>query len=302
MRSLAFLCLLLFPAALAAQSLDDVRAGGPEGVPAPQERLIWKSDLQWRTSPVGLLSANQFVWQQYHEADGSTLYRGTYQQAALDLNLSPAFAEVGPALEFRPMNLFVYRIGYQALYFWGTLGYPLSFDSADADYSEAVIDRLEEEGAEETGLAHRLYFAQTIQAQLGSLVIRNQAQGFAHFFPEQDFEGPYIRERMYDMLQSNFDGMGVNTLAVLWQPWSRGDSARVLLGPYHEVAFAARARTRRHRVGLLFLAIPRDIYARRLYVPRVYIQVGNNLVDQNRQYHWYAQGGFGFNLRGPRAR
>ena len=300
MRTLAILLLALFPSAVMAQSLDDVRGGGPEAVPAPEQRLIWKSDLQWRTSPVGLLSANQFVWQQHHEADGSTLYRGTYQQGSLDLNLSPAFAEVGPALEFRPINLFVYRIGYQALYFFGTLGYPLSFDSADADYSEAVIDALEEAEAEETGLAHRLYAAQTFQVQVGSLVVRNQLQAFAHFFP--NFEGPYIRERMYDMLQANFDGMAVNTLALLYQPWSRGNSARVLIGPYHEVAYAATARTRRHRVGLLFLAIPRDVYARRLYVPRMYVQVGNNLVDPNRQNHWFAQGGFGFNFRGPRAR
>ena len=280
-----------------AQSLDDVRSGGPDAVPESEERLIWKSDLQWRTSPVGLLSANQFIWRQHHEADGSTLYRGTYQQASLDLNLSPAFAEVGPALEFRPINLFVYRIGYQALYFWGTLGYPLSFESPDADYSEAVIDELEAAEAEETGLAHRLYAAQTFQVQVGSIVVRNQLQAFAHFFP--NFEGPYIRERMYDMLQANLDGMAVNTLAVLYQPWSRGDSARVLIGPYHEIAYGAAARTRRHRVGLLFLAIPRDVYARRLYVPRMYVQIGNNVVDANRQNHWFAQGGFGFNFRGP---
>lgn len=300
MRILAILMLVLIPVVSNAQSLDDLRSTSSGTVPAPEQRLIWKSDLQWRTSPVGLLSANQFVWRQHHEADGSTLYQGTYQQASFDLNISPAFAEFGPALEFRPMNLFVYRIGYQALYYWGTLGYPLSFDSQDADYSEAVVDALEEEGAEEVGLAHRLYAAQTIQVQLGNIVVRNQAQGFLHFFP--DFEGPYIRERMYDMLQADFDGLAVNTLAVLYQPWSRGDSARVLIGPYHEVAYGARSRTKRHRLGLLFLAIPRDVYARRLHVPRVYVQVGNNLVDPNRQNHWFAQGGFGFDFRGPGAR
>lgn len=291
------LVLVLWASASHAQGLDDLRTGPPSQLPEPEEHVIWKADLQIRANPIGLMLANQFIWREHHEADGSMLYKGTYQQASFDLNLSPAFAEFGPALEFRPMNLFVYRIGYQALMYFGELGYALSFPRSDSNFGEQVADRLEEEDAEQSGIAHRFTVQQTTQAQVGNIVVRNQLVGYFHLFPERTFDGPYIRERIYDTLQANYDGMVNNTAAILYQPWSRGDNARVLIGPYHEVTYAVRAQLSRHRVGAVLVAIPRDVWGTSIHSPRMYVQAGVNVVDPNRDDELFVQGGFGFDLR-----
>lgn len=288
---------LLAGAPASAQGLDEYRASGPAALPQPEEHWIWKADLQFRHNPIGLMLANQFIWREHHDADGSVLYKGTYQQASFDLNVSPAFAEFGPALEFRPMNLFVYRIGYQALYFFGTQGYALSFPRSDSDFGEAVADRLEEEGAEESGIAHRLMVQQTTQVQMGKLVVRNQLAGYFHLFPERNFEGPFVRERMLDTLQANYDAMIDNTAALLYQPWERGENARILVGPYHGFSYAVRAALARHRVGAVFLVIPRDVWGRSVHSPRFYVQGGVNVVDPNRDDEIFVQGGLGFDLR-----
>lgn len=294
---LAVVALLALHGTASAQGLDALRAGGPSALPAPEEQVIWKGDLQFRTNPIGLLLANQFIWREHHEADGSDLYRGTYQQASLDLNISPAFVEIGPALEFRPINLFVYRMGYQALVYFGELGYALSFPTSDSDFGEDVAQALEDQDAEQSGVAHRFLFQQTTQAMVGSVVIRNQLTALVHIFPEDTFDGPFVRERMYDTLQANYDGLIANQAAVLWQPWSRGDSARILVGPYHEIAYAMRAQLTRHRVGAIFVAIPADQWGASLHAPRIYVQTGANVVDPNRDDEFFIQGGVGFDLR-----
>lgn len=294
---LLFATILVASSAVSAQSLDDVRQGTSGSLPPPEEHVIWKADLQFRTNPIGLLLANQLVWREHHEADGSTLYRGTYQQASLDVNISPAFVEVGPAIEFRPMNLFVYRIGYQVLIYFGTLGYALSFPSGDAPFGDDVVEPLEEAGAETSGVAHRFMVQQTSQAAFGKFVIRNQLTGYYHLFPERTFEGPYVRERIYDTLQGNYDAMVNNTAAVLYEPWSRGRDSRILVGPYHEITYAVGARLSRHRVGALFLAIPADRWGKAMYLPRFYVQSGVNVVDRNRDDEFFVQGGLGFDLR-----
>lgn len=298
MRQFIFVLILLgAPSVLLAQGLDDLRVEGPSTLPQPEEQVIWKTDLQIRTNPLGIMTANRFVWREYHEADGSDLYRGTYQQASLDLNISPAFAEIGPSVEFRPINLFVYRVGYQALIYFGELGYALSFPSSDADFGEDVADALEDANAEQSGVAHRLFLEQTTQAQVGDIVIQNKVSAFVHFFPDHTFDGPFVRERMYDTLQADIDGLIVNQLAVLYQPWSRGENARVLVGPYHEIAYAARAQITRHRVGGILAAIPADVWGQNIHTPRFYVQAGVNVVDPNRDDQFFIQGGFGADLR-----
>ncbi len=289
--------LLAFGAAVpaGAQGLDDLRAGRGANLPAAEHRAMWIGDLQFRIEPVGLILSNSIVHREHHEADGSTLYRGTYQQQGVDLNISPAFVEIGPRVEYRPINLFVYSVGYHALYFFGHLGYPLSFPTSDSDFGDDVAEELEEEGAEESGLAHRLMVQQTSQIQFGRIVVRDQITAYAHIFP--NFEGPFIRERIYDTLQANYDAMISNGAFVLFEGWDGPGEARFLVGPYHEVVYAARAHLSRHRLGGVVVYIPADRWGGRTYRPRTYLQSGVNLIDANRQGRFNLQGGFGFDLR-----
>lgn len=283
----------------AAQGLSGLEEGGATGstLPAPEERFMWTFDLQARSQPIGLILSNRFFHRATYEGDGGPLYSGTYQQIGLDVNVSPAFLEIGPAVEFRPINLFVYGFGYHALAFWGTLDYPLSFATRDSPYGDNVVDARDADddptNDEETGIAHRVFFSQTTQLQVGRIAIRNQLQTFLYFIPA--FEGPYIRERLYDQLVADRDFLLSNSAAVLYEAWTGREDAKLLVGAFHEYVFAREARSTRHRLGGVGVWYPTASKGR-IQRWRVYLQVGANIEDPNREGAVFGQGGFGFDL------
>lgn len=297
--SLALLGALLTPLTGSAQGLSGLEEGGATGstLPAPEERFMWTFDLQARSQPIGLILSNRLFHRATYEGDGGPLYSGTYQQIGLDVNLSPAFVEIGPSVEFRPINLFVYGFGYHALGFWGTLDYPLSFPTRDSPYGDNIVDARDADddpnNDEEPGLAHRLFFSQTTQLQLGRIAIRNQLQTFLYFIP--DFDGPYIRERLYDQLVADRDLLLSNTAVVLYEAWLGQEDAKLLLGAFHEYVFAREARSTRHRLGGVGVWYPTASKGR-IQRWRVYLQVGANIEDPNREGAVFGQGGFGFDL------
>ncbi len=299
------LCAALFAlAALTAVPADaqgltglDDEGSDDAALPPPEERFLWLFDMQARSQPIGLIFSNRFVQRATYEGDGGPLYKGTYQQIGLDANLSPAFLEIGPSVEFRPINLFVYGFGYHLIGFWGTLDYPLSFPTRDSPYGDNVIDARDADdnpdNDEQTGVAHRLFASQTSQLAVGRIAIRNQTQAFLYFWP--GFEGPYLRERLYDALVTDRDLLISNTAAVLYEAWSGNGDAAFLVGPFHEYVYAMDAGSTRHRLGAVGVLYPTESMGR-IQRWRVYLQVGANLEDPNREGAIFGQGGFGFDL------
>lgn len=292
-------CASLLATPALAQGLTGLDDDGSDGaaLPPPEERWMWTFDMQARSQPIGLIFSNRFVHRATYEGDGGPLYKGTYQQVGIDANLSPAFLEIGPSVEFRPINLFVYGFGYHLIGFWGTLDYPLSFPSRDSPYGDNVVDARDADdnpdNDEETGVAHRIFASQTSQIQLGRLVVRNQTQAFLYFWP--GFDGPFVRERLYDQLVSDGDLLVSNTAAVLYQAWDGREDAQFLVGPFHEYVYALDARSTRHRLGAVGVWYPTASEGR-IQRWRVYLQVGANLEDPNREGAVFGQGGFGFDL------
>lgn len=295
----AALSCVAFSGIVYADGLTGIDGPGDDAtLPPPVRETLWTFDMQARNQPIGLIFTNRFVSRHTYEGDGGVLYRGTYRQVGLDANLSPAFLEVGPSLEWKPINLFVYSVGYNALIFWGILDYPLSFDRRDDPYGDNVIDArdadADDTNDEETGIAHRLYFAQTSQIQVGRIIVQNRLNGFLHFFP--GFEGPFVRERLYDRLVDvDGDLMVVNLAAVLYEAWDGPGDARLLVGGFHEFVWAQQQRANRHRAGVVVAAFPKDRMGN-LRRFRVYLQAGANVEDPNREGTIFAQGGLGFDL------
>lgn len=297
--ALAALALLSFPQQSSASGLTGIDGPSEDAtLPPPVRETIWTFDTQARSQPIGLMFSNRFVSRHTYEGDGGVLYSGTYRQVGIDANLSPAFLELGPSLEWKPINLFVYSVGYNALYFWGILDYPLSFDSRRSPYGDNVIDARDADdddtNDEGTGLAHRLYLAQTAQLQVGKIIVQNKLTGFLHFFP--GFDGPYVRERMYDrLLDTDGDLMVVNLAAVLYEAWNGPGDARLLVGGFHEFVWSQQQRANRHRAGMVLAAFPKHRVGN-LRRFRVYLQTGVNVEDPNREGAIFAQGGFGFDM------
>lgn len=282
----------LFAMALAAL-LAVVALAAPRDGYAANPPPYWTStlDLKFRTQPLGVVFDTSLFWRYVQGTEGDVFTDGGYTQLGFDLEASPALADLGVHFEAMPVRLVVIRLEYRLMTTFGLLGYTLSFDDRDAAYGDDEEDA--REGDEEVGIGHRLAFMPTLQYAVGRLVIRNMAEFYYHNW--QTFDGPYVRERLYDQLNYRQDVMIVNTTVLAWRIIQTEGVKTMLAGAFFEHAETLEARTRRDRVGALFVWIPGE-HMGRSDRPRVYLQGGYNLRDTNRQGAVFVQGGLGIDL------
>jgi len=248
-------------------------------------------DLKIRTQPLGVLADTSIFRRRTVERPGSLLFDGTYAQGGVDAEISPALAEIGFHAEWSPIRIFVLRAEYRTQISYGVLGYTLSFDDANASFGDNVVDR--REGEEEAGLGHRLSLYPTVQLKAGPIIVRNLTE--LHWNQMEAYDGPYVRERIYDQLQETTDTLVANTSIVAYELWDGPGPALAIIGPYFEYVRSVRSGSERQRVGGVAAWIPTDAWGR-YRRPRLYVQAGTNLVDANREGVFFVQGGIGFDL------
>ena len=264
----------------------------PARAQAEDPTLFWSSDLKARIEPLGLIWENQLRWRDVYRRDGSLLFDGVYREVGIDLALSPAIAELGAHVEWLPIKVFSLRAEYRVLTSFGTLGYMLSFPTADSPYGEEEEELLE--GQEETGIGHRVSIMPTVQLAAGPIIVRNLTEWHMSWFGSYD--GPYVRERLYDQLQaSDGDWLLVNTSVLAYALWDPEGDGLAIIGPYYEHVVTGDSGTGRQRVGGVAAWIDGQTRGeiRRL---RVYLQSGVNLDDRNRDGAFFVQGGAGFDF------
>jgi len=255
-------------------------------------RWILTNDLRFRIEPLGVVIDSSLKRRNVYRRDGSLLFDGVYWEAGANLAITPALAEVGPHFEWMPMRIFILRAEYRLLTSFGLLGYTMSFPEASSPYGDDEVDA--REGEEEAGIGHRLMISPTLQLAVGPLIIRNVTEFIYHRF--DGFDGPYVRERLYDQLNaSDGDAMVVNTSVLAFRGWDGPGDAMWIIGPFFEYVTTFNAGTQRQRVGGVTVFIPDDAWGN-FHRPRVYLQAGSNLQDRNREGSFFIQGGVGFDL------
>jgi hypothetical protein len=315
-----FLAILLSTALLAPTTAF---AGGD---PDDAYRAVATFDLQGRNQPLGsVLKMSFFNEYEFMRDNVSPFFDPVWLRGGANVNISPAYGEVGLEIAISPIRLFELRMAYMATYYFGSLYYIFSFDGPDTinvddpatEVDESVFPRqLDDDGVdafqadeatdEESGYAHRLVIEPTIQVALGKIAMQNKFTYIRSWHPEDQFDGEYVREPIFDrILQTGGDNIFANQLILLYKIWDPdGDRpARMLLGPFHEWTRSTEMEENtgyedvRHRLGLTYVAIPKANFGKAL-MPRFLIQVGYNLVDRenNREGHIFVQGGIGFNL------
>jgi hypothetical protein len=251
-------------------------------------------DLKVRTQPTGLIVDTGVFRRQTVSRPGSLLFDGTYHQGGVDLEVSPALAEVGIHTEWSPIRILILRAEYRTLISYGLLGYTLSFDDANEPFGDNVVER--REGDEEAGAGHRFSLYPTVQLKAGPVIVRNLTE--VHWNLMTGFDGPLVRERLYDRLQATNDVLVVNTSIVAYELWDGPGPALAIVGPYYEYVRSLESGSERQRIGGVAAWIASDAWGR-YRRPRVYLQAGANLVDENREGAVFVQGGFGFDLAWP---
>lgn len=283
--------------AVAPAFADDGDDQGAPGQPAASEavldsrRLFMPIDLRARTEPTGIFIETSLTLRDTYRRDGSSLFEGVYREIGLDLGVSPALLETGVHGEWMPVRVFRVRAEYHALLYYGTLGYMLSWPDDDVAYGDEEADA--REGEEEFGIGHRFSFQPTFQAKVGPIIVRNTTVFYTHFLG--GFDGPYMRERVFDQLQAEHDGIVTNTTILAAEVWDGPGEAMAIVGPMYETVSTLESGTGRQRVGGVAVVIPKDTLGS-VHRPRVYIQSGVNLNDRNRDGAFFVQGGFGVDI------
>ncbi len=278
-------------------------------------------DLKLRNQPLGVLLANRFFIREQLFKDMRVRNRenivtallfepDAYIQFGVGLNISPAYIDVGPEVEFSPLRLLVLKAGFYATNYFGLLDYMLGFDTNNPATDDDGIDAYVNSGVEEqSGWQRRIEGSATFQLAKDRLAVRNIFTVQYNWF--NNFDGDFVREPFYDRLQEtdrNGDSILVNLAVLMWDFADLELPRQVLVGPFHEWVRGLNtddADDNRHRVGLMGVWLPRGQagHMGKLYKPRLLVQVGYNVVDRSngRDGHIFAQGllGFDLHLNGP---
>lgn len=259
-------------------------------------------DLKFRVQPLGVvLSTRLYNEHEYMKDNVGLLFSHVFIRGGAAVNISPAYFEVGPEVEFQPIRIFSLRAAYLGTYNFGTFKYMLSYDNPDPITRDDELDAIADQA--ESGFSQRLEIQPTFQVALGKIAVRNTFTFQRMWYSDQNFTGPWLRESSYDrMISTDGDTVLANLLVAMYQvadPDGPTGDGTAYLGAFHEWARGVSTQDNRHRLGLMGLYIPKNNWGK-IYRPRLVLQAGYNLVDREngRDGRFFVQGQLGFTVHG----
>ena len=261
-------------------------------------------DLKFRVQPLGLvLGTRLYNEYEYMKNNVGLLFSHVFFRAGAAVNLSPAYAEIGPEIEFQPIRVFSLRAAYLGAYNFGTFKYILGYDNPNPVTRDDELDLIADQA--QSGMSHRLEIQPTFQVALGKIAMRNTFTYQRLWYPGESFAGPWLRESSYDrIIHNDGDAILANLLILMYQvadPDGPAGDGTAYVGAFHEWARGVGAQDNRHRVGLMGLYVPAHRWGK-VYRPRLILQAGYNVVDRDngRDNRFFLQGQLGFTLHGRR--
>lgn len=243
--------------------------------PEPTSRSRVSADLVGRVAPAGIMllvgGAHRL------SLDGREPNQALrYVDIALRGGVNPAYAQVGPGLEIAPVPFLVLSTSYDLFGYFGAFSSLLSFDSADADFSDDVLEN--RRGEERAGSGHRWSSAVTARGRVGPVVAR--VRGATHRY-WLGAAGPFLYEWEFDTLLEKHDWLFESEATVLFELWKGRAAETLMLGPSWDLAHAAGTDLRRQRLGAkLWWTLPVDWL--RAGRPHVFAHSGVRLESPNR--------------------
>jgi hypothetical protein len=239
------------------------------------------------TLGTGLLD---FEYRSTYGKSDNPLFDGLYGQFSAGLTASPAILGFKVQGEWLPLAILRLRASYNALYYTGNdfgLGHGLHFPSVTDSFDEATLKAREGEG--NAVLAHRAQFMLTLRFRVGRFIMFNDTELAGWYVPEVDGPG-YAYETYYDSLveRGTVDGVIMNQTAALYEAWTGEGAANFRAGIVHEYAHTLGAGFTRSRLGAMILWTPWDeLWS--MKAPMLVLMPGVTLIDENRQYEFWAK-------------
>jgi hypothetical protein len=112
------------------------------GDPPPANRLFFRSLTAARVNPLGLLEIFTLSYRSRIKKSDSLILKDNFVGMGINGELSPAFGRIGPMIEIQPLTILRIWAAYQVVGYFGTFNLFQSFQSANDEYSDTVIDEL----------------------------------------------------------------------------------------------------------------------------------------------------------------
>jgi hypothetical protein len=187
----------------------------------PQFRFIHRNTLAVRFNPLGLLYDGRFAFRVRLYESQSIALRDNYVGIGLAPTASPAFARIGPYVEFSPLTILNIWAAFQYVQYFGTFNLFQSFPSANSNFSDSQISSrglLPKEDVQRGYVTNgwELTLGASLQVKVKSVVMRSQARLIRADMKLREGDTVYY-DQFYDVLSANRGWAFTNDLDVLWQ-------------------------------------------------------------------------------------
>jgi hypothetical protein len=153
-----------------APAVADAAAPPPAAVGGgSRDRLFYTNSVFGRINPLGLQDIFRLGYRRDLIRRPGSLFTESYLFVGAAVNLSPAFARVGPHIEFAPVSVLKLEASYQAVGWFGALDQLTTWDTTNPDFSDRALDDLDERA----GFGHLVMLGGRAQVKGGPIVLRN---------------------------------------------------------------------------------------------------------------------------------
>ena len=209
------------PAAPAAEptpapAREDVEADAEASPPPrPRHSLVYKNLFAARYNPLGLVNENSLGWRMQLLDRPGVLYQDTFVAAKLHTFVNPAFSRIGPMLEIQPLAVLNLQAIYNYVGYYSTFDQMMSFRTPTAEYSDAVLDDLGDQGRNYPTGGHLLTLAALAQAKVKNIAIRDNVKFYYADMDLRDGDTVYYDQTL-DILEPNKGWAVVNDLDLIY--------------------------------------------------------------------------------------
>jgi len=220
MGKVVAIVLLLCAAPAASQTLFE---RGP-----PESRIVHRALLALRLNPEGLIFDGRVGYRHRLYLNESRAMRDNFVGGGLGANASPAFARVGPYVEFAPMSMVTLWAQFAFVSYFGGFDLLQSFPSPRSEYSDEELERLGELDPPENNygaVGTELTLGLDLQARLGPVLVRSRGRFVRADLDIREGDRVYY-DQLFDVLAADGGWMFANDLDVAWM----GLGNRLVLG------------------------------------------------------------------------
>lgn len=155
-----------------------------------------------RYNPLGLFNQLTLGYRRtlYGETD-SVLQQGSYAAFNVTPAISPAWVRGGPQIEVQPLAILRLSATYELIGYYGSFDSLQSFQTANADWSEAAIEERGELGSYSTS-GSILTLSALLQAKVGPIAARSNYRAIYQSMRTQN-DDPLFYDLVFDLLVPN---------------------------------------------------------------------------------------------------